>query len=78
MLVLAGLGNPGPGYAGHRHNMGFMAVDAIASRHRTAVCGTKRNRQAKPAAPRTTGPRFMACGNQAGRVPTRPLEADRR
>ena len=31
MLVLAGLGNPGAGYAGHRHNMGFMAVDAIAS-----------------------------------------------
>ena len=36
MLVLAGLGNPGAGYAGHRHNMGFMAVDAIASLHRFA------------------------------------------
>jgi|SRR5581483_4220506 len=36
MLVLAGLGNPGAGYAGHRHNMGFMAVDAIAARHRFA------------------------------------------
>ena len=34
MLVLAGLGNPGAGYAGHRHNMGFMAVDAIASLYR--------------------------------------------
>jgi PTH1 family peptidyl-tRNA hydrolase len=33
MLVLAGLGNPGLGYAGHRHNIGFMAVDAIARRH---------------------------------------------
>ena len=36
MLVLAGLGNPGAGYAGHRHNMGFMAVDAISSLHRLA------------------------------------------
>jgi len=37
VLVLAGLGNPGAGYAGHRHNMGFMAVDAIASLHRFAA-----------------------------------------
>ena len=37
MLVLAGLGNPGAGYAGHRHNMGFMAVDAIASLYRFAA-----------------------------------------
>jgi PTH1 family peptidyl-tRNA hydrolase len=37
VLVLAGLGNPGAGYAGHRHNMGFMAVDAIASLHRFAT-----------------------------------------
>lgn len=30
MLVLVGLGNPGAQYSGHRHNIGFMAVDAIA------------------------------------------------
>jgi PTH1 family peptidyl-tRNA hydrolase len=32
MLILAGLGNPGPRHAGDRHNIGFMAIDAIASR----------------------------------------------
>ena len=32
MLLIAGLGNPGAGYAKNRHNIGFMAVDAIARR----------------------------------------------
>lgn len=30
MLLLVGLGNPGAKYAGNRHNIGFMAVDAMA------------------------------------------------
>lgn len=30
MWLLAGLGNPGDKYAGNRHNVGFMALDAIA------------------------------------------------
>lgn len=33
MLLVAGLGNPGGGYASDRHNIGFMAVDMIQLRH---------------------------------------------
>jgi peptidyl-tRNA hydrolase, PTH1 family len=36
MLILAGLGNPGGQYAGNRHNIGFMVLDAIARRWRAA------------------------------------------
>ena len=33
MHVLVGLGNPGAQYAANRHNIGFMAIDAIQARH---------------------------------------------
>ena len=37
MKIIAGLGNPGSEYAKTRHNIGWMAVDAFASKFRIAI-----------------------------------------
>ena len=41
MKLIVGLGNPGGQYAGNRHNIGFMALDAIAREHSITQFRTK-------------------------------------
>jgi len=39
--LVAGLGNPGAQYAAHRHNIGFLCADALASAHGIALNRTR-------------------------------------
>ncbi|AIL65792.1 Peptidyl-tRNA hydrolase [Rickettsiales bacterium Ac37b] len=43
MILIVGLGNPGPKYSNTRHNIGFMAIDEIVSRHSSFSTHTKFN-----------------------------------
>ena len=43
LRMIVGLGNPGPTYAGNRHNIGFQVVDRIAARHRIDLGRTQAN-----------------------------------
>jgi PTH1 family peptidyl-tRNA hydrolase len=45
MKLLVGLGNPGAQYSGNRHNIGFMAIDAIARAYGISAWKSKHSGQ---------------------------------
>ena len=53
MLLLVGLGNPGPRHADNRHNIGFMALDRLVERH--GVSPWRKRFQGEMAEGRLTG-----------------------
>ena len=86
MLLLVGLGNPGTRYAGNRHNIGFMAVEAIARRHGSppwrrrfqgvADGRAARRRESAAAAARHLHERVRAARSPRPRISTRSTPDD--
>ena len=57
--LVAGLGNPGPGYAGNRHNVGQMVLAELADRMSATFKNHKANAAVAEGRATPGGPRFV-------------------
>jgi PTH1 family peptidyl-tRNA hydrolase len=73
LWLVVGLGNPGPTYAGHRHNVGYLVTDELASRmsatfksHKTGRADVVEGRLGGPGGPRVVLARPRSYMNETG------------